>query len=234
MNVTLDQIEQVGPHVQTFWFRPNHMPHYTAGQFIELTVPHANPDERRERHWFTLSSSPTEERLAITTVFASDRSSTFKQALLQLQPGSSLHMSEPMGDFVLPMNKTIPLLFVAGGIGITPVRSMIKWLHDNSQQRHIQLLYGVSSRENLLFTDLFTTYDLTPTYIVSHPDTAWEGEAGHVTTERIMQCINGNPHMLIYISAPEPMTEQLVKELLARGIPTSRLVTDYFPGYPSV
>jgi ferredoxin-NADP reductase len=233
MNVTLGHTEQLNEHVRTFWFKPDRMPHYTAGQFIELTVPHDNPDERGVRHWFTLSSSPTDELLSITTKFASGRSSTFKQALFAKNPGDTLVMSEPMGDFVLPIDKTIPLLFVAGGIGVTPIHSMVKWLVDTGEQRQAQLFYAAETPQDFVFTDLFKQHGLPVTYLVSQPDATWQGETGHITAEHILQSVGDAKNTLIFISGPEPMTESLVDGLKAAGIPENRLVTDYFPGYPS-
>src|SRR4051812_27426879 len=102
MQVTLDHSKDEAANIRTFFFKPESAVQYTAGQYIELTVPHDNPDERGTKHWFTLSSSPTDEFLTITTKFAGDKSSTFKKSLFGLEPGTKLHMSEPMGDFVLP------------------------------------------------------------------------------------------------------------------------------------
>src|SRR5258708_897456 len=126
MHIKLESIKPVGQNVKTFWFQPPKGFTYTAGQFIELYIPHDNPDERGIKHWFTLSSSPTEPLISITTKYAGKKSSTFKQHLFVLKPGAELYAVEPMGDFVLPQDKSIPLIFVAGGIGVTPFRSMVK------------------------------------------------------------------------------------------------------------
>src|SRR4051812_20265352 len=112
MNVTLERIEELRPHIRTYYFKAGQPVHYTAGQYIDLRVPHDNPDDRGESRQFTLSSSPTEQLLAITTKLAAGRSSTFKQALWALQPGAVLQMSEPIGDFVLPKDPSIPLIFI--------------------------------------------------------------------------------------------------------------------------
>ena len=111
-------------NIVTFFFKPEQSVQYTAGQFVELTIPHNNPDKRGIKRWLTLSSSPKQALLSITTKFAST-SSSYKTALLKLEPGTELNMSSPIGDFVLPKLSQTPLIFVAGGIGITPFHSML-------------------------------------------------------------------------------------------------------------
>ena len=224
MQVCLEHIETLGPHIKTFWFRPEKSVYYIAGQFTELYLPH-QADERGMRRWFTLSSSPTEELLAITTHIQPISGSSFKQQLAALRPGATLHLADPMGDFVLPKDPGIPLLFVAAGLGITPVRSIVKWLHDKGERRRIKLLYKVSEPEDLAFIELFKNYPLDFVPIITK-------QSGRLTAEKIVheiQAVEGEP--LIYISGPEQMVETLYKELQTKGIHPNRLVGDYFPGY---
>ncbi len=230
MYVVLDHIEPQNQSVNSFWFKPDKPWRYTAGQFIELTLPHDNPDERGIKHWFTLSSSPTEPLLAITTKFA-ERSSTFKTALGQLKPGDQVTMSEPMGDFVLPQDKTIPLVFVAGGIGVTPFRSMTKWLLDTGEQRNLQVILAARAPEDIVFAKLFEAYGIPPTLIISNPPPDWPGISGQLSAEKILELVGDTTGKRIYISGPEPMVETLNENLLKLGVPKNYLVGDYFPGY---
>lgn len=234
MKVTLDHIDQLAPTIKTFWFRPDRSVRYEAGQFIQLQIPHENADERGEKRWFTLSSSPSEELLSITTRTFDEKSSTFKQLLFAAKPGLKLDMSDPMGDFVLPKDTTIPLLFVAGGIGITPMRSMLKWLHDTAEKRDVQLIYAVGNVENAVFTDLFNEYGLKFTLLPSNPPENWKGSHGLLTPELIQQLTPDIAGRLTYLSGPEPMVEALFSGLKTAGISDKKLVTDYFPGYTGI
>lgn len=220
MIATLDHMEIITPTIKTLWFRPERPVRYVAGQFTELFLPHEAADERGVRRWFTLSSSPTEQLLGITTRFESSGSS-FKQQLAALQPGARLHLADPMGDFVLPKNPAIPIVFVAAGLGITPVRSMIKRLQDTDEQRDITLLYRTAESDEQAFAPLFNDSPLKYTPLI--------GQNNRLTADRILQAQQGDP--LIYISGPEQMVEQLYKELQTKGISPDRLVGDYFPGY---
>lgn len=228
IKVILEQITDEAPGIKTFYFRPNRTLHYVAGQFTELTLEH-DADDRGQKRWFTLSSSPTDDLLSITTKFAS-KGSSFKQELLRLQTGQELELAEPMGDFVLPKHMDLPLVFIAGGIGITPFHSMVKYLIDTNQERPITLLYAAVHEEELVFTDLFKKYCKATHFIVSEPSKTWSGESGRLTMSHI-QDVADIYNSMIYFSGPEPMVESFYKQLTELGVKQHRLVTDYFPGY---
>jgi ferredoxin-NADP reductase len=232
MKLTLVKTHQENYNVRTFWFKPETKVEYTAGQFIELFIPHDNPDERGIKHWFTLSSSPTDELISITTKFFGDKASSFKQHLFELKPGAELKMVEPMGDFVLPIDSSIPLVFVAGGIGLTPYHSIIKYLIDTGERRQIQLLLAFNEPRDIIFEDLFRKYSYDVKIIVTHPDEKWTGETGQLTAERILDLTDGkSAAKKYYISGPEPMVEALEKDMHDNGIDKNQLVLDFFPGY---
>jgi glycine betaine catabolism B len=220
MQVILAHVEDIASNIQTFWFKPERPVRYEAGQFIELTIPHNKSDDRGIRRWFTLSSSPTDELLSITTKVA-EKPSSFKQRLFALQPGETIHMSDTMGDFVLPKDKDTPLLFVAAGIGITPIHSMTKYLSDTKQNRTTHLLYAAHSEDEIAFKDLFDS-SLSKTDYMTNV---------RLTSQDILSAAQDYSNPFIYLSGPEEMVEVFFAELKEAGVPGSRLVTDYFPGY---
>lgn len=226
--------ESLDNNIISFWFKPEKTIDHIAGQFIQLKIPHDNPDDRGTKRWFTLSSSPTDAPLvSVTTKFAK-RSSTFKQALKHLKPGEKLHMDSPMGDFVLPKDSSIPLVFVAGGIGITPFHSIIKWLYDTKQERDITFLYAINNEHEMIFQELFEHYGLNRILIVKKPLGTWDGEVGQLDAMRILSNIKLSSDSLIYISGPEQMVESLNKQLAENGVNKNQLVGDFFPGYLSI
>ena len=230
MKVIFDHSENITDSINTFWFKPEHKVDYTAGQFIELYLEHPNQDDRGIKRWFTLSSSPSEELISITTRLSSEAVSTFKQALWKLKPGDAVKMVEPMGDFVLPIDPSVPLLFTIGGIGITPVRSMVKWLMDNNQKREITLLYAAGKESELAFIDLFTQYDLKLETLVgaNRESTIAKFVEHHVRFHE------QKPHGLMYISGPEMLVESAVEHLKQHSITQEQLITDYFPNYQKI
>jgi ferredoxin-NADP reductase len=231
MNVILDHTKDETENIRTFYFQPPKKVDYTAGQFIEMHLPHKNPDERGDKHWFTLSSSPSEELLSITTKFAGEKSSTFKKKLFSLKPGAEVDMSDPMGDFVLPKLVQTPLIWVAGGIGLTPFHSMMKWLADTGEQRNIKFIYGVRNEDEIVFQDTMKAAGVHATIVVGEPSPTWGGETGRLSAEMILGLTKPSEDALIYISGPEPMVESLEKQFHAAGIKKNQLVLDFFPNY---
>jgi ferredoxin-NADP reductase len=136
-----------------------------------------------------------------------------------------------MGDFVLPIDHTIPLVFVAGGIGLTPFHSMLEWLADTGQVRDIKFIYAVRNENEIIFQDTFKKAAQHVTIIVSEPSEEWGGERGRVTAESIIGLTQPPENALIYVSGPEPMVIGLAKDLVAQGIEKSQVVSDEFPGY---
>ena len=234
LKATFVRSEDTADHIKTFWFEPEKPIHFVAGQFTELYLPHPNADERGVKHWFTISASPTDKLISITTKFAAEHGSTFKQTLAALQPGAIVDIAEPMGDFVLPKDMTIPLVFIGGGIGITPFHSMSKWLQDTDEQRNIRMLYAANHLEEVAFRDLFESVTQDLKIILSDPPADWRGLTGHLTAEKIQELIPDLIAQRIYISGPEPMVEVLGEDLEKQGIPKENLVIDYFPGYTPI
>jgi ferredoxin-NADP reductase len=230
MKVTFDRVVDESSYIKTFYFKSERPLQYTAGQFIELTIPHEKPDDRGIKRWFTLSSSPTDELISITTRVIS-KCSTYKQALMALEKEVEVTVSDPMGDFVLPKYLQTPLIFVAGGIGITPYHSMLKWLAETNEQRPIRLLYAVKNEGEIIFLDTFAKADQHATILVSDPSAAWGGERGHLTADMILNLEKPSNNTLVYVSGPEPMVEQLEKDLKKAGLKKEQLVLDFFPNY---
>jgi glycine betaine catabolism B len=232
MQVTLERVFQENYNVRTFWFKPEKKISYTAGQFIELFIPHENPDDRGIKHWFTLSSSPTDDLISITTKYFGNSASTFKKHLFNLKPGAKLKIVEPMGDFVLPKDPSIPLVFVAGGIGLTPYHSIVKYLTDTGENRHIQMLLAFNEPRDIIFEGLFRKYTKDVKIIISNPDSKWSGETGHLSAKRILELTGGYSNdKKYYISGPEPMVESLEKDMLGHDVKKAQLVLDFFPNY---
>lgn len=235
MRATLERTWDEAANIRTFYFRPERPVHYTAGQYTELKLPHERPDKRGTRRWFTLSSSPTDELLTITTKYAGDdKSSSFKKALFRLQPGTEVHLADPMGDFVLPKLIQTQLVFIAGGIGITPYHSILRWLSDTREERPIRLLYGVRSEDEIIFQETFRKAGVEPVIMVSEPSDSWGGERGRISAELVLDLAKPTEDALIYVSGPEPMVRSLGKDLTAAGLDKRQVVTDEFPNYETI
>lgn len=235
LNLKLREAIQLSGDIYKFVFtKPAGFKH-TAGQFLEWTLNHPHPDKRGVRRYFTISSSPTEESILLTTKFASNRSSTFKQALKELVAGDEIVAANLEGDFVLPVDQKRPLVMIAGGIGITPFRAMAKFLIDSNQERDVILLYSVKTRAEIVYDDIFqqaeklgwrTCYVLT-----DEKPAVWPGRTGFIDERLIKEEVADWQKRTFYVSGPEPMVEAFEKMLAKMGIKDSQIMRDFFPGY---
>jgi len=139
-----------------------------------------------------------------------------------------------MGDFVLPKLIQMPLVFVAGGIGVTPFHSMLEWLHATHEERPIKFLYGVRNEDEIVFQDTFHKAGVEPTIVVSEPSDAWGGERGRISAELVLGLEKPSEDTLVYVSGPEPMVQALAKDLHKAGLGKRQIVTDEFPNYTAI
>ncbi|HET9098106.1 MAG TPA: FAD-dependent oxidoreductase [Candidatus Saccharimonadales bacterium] len=230
MKIKFDHSENLAADIYSFYFSTESQFVYTPGQYVELSIPGIADNKR----WFTLSSSPTENLLAITTRLRRKDLSQFKTALMNLQPEANLNINGPFGDFVLPMLIQTPLVFVAAGIGITPFRSILKWLRDTEETRPIKLIYGLKTEDEIIFQDLIDEPGLHTTIIIVEPSDAWGGERGHLSSEAIAGLSKITDDSMVYIAGPEKMVASLQTDLVAHGLARHQVVTDEFPNYTAI
>lgn len=226
MKLKFVETRPVSPGVQTFVFEPQGEFSWTPGQYMHLGLPHPEADDRGVERWFTVSAAPFEGRPALTTRMDGDPRSSFKNALAALTPGQEIEsLDPPEGDFVLEGDG--PFLLVAGGIGVTPYRSMLAQAHHDGRMPRIKLLYGGRTAE-LPFRQEFDEI------AAAHPELEIEYmvEPQQITPELIMERA-GSDHT-VYVSGPEPMVESFDEKLKALGLPEERLKNDFFPGYTAI
>lgn len=221
----------------SFWFRPARRFSFIPGQFLEYTLPHARADARGVRRYFTVASSPTEEQVLLTTKLA-ERGSSFKRALRSLTAGATIMAADSAGEFVLPDNPQQKLAWLAGGIGVTPFRSMAAYLLDTNQARNIVLLYAARREDEVAFRDIFEEarrrFGMRIFYVLSEaaavpPDESWR--RGVINEALLQDAVPDFAERLFYLSGPEPMVRSMADLLTRMGVPQRRIKRDYFPGY---
>src|SRR5260370_1410080 len=120
---------------------------------MEFTLAHPHSDSRGNRRYFTLASSPTENLVHLGIRFY-DQGSSFKQAMFQMNGKTQFVAAQIAGDFTLPTDPSQKLVFIAGGIGITPFRSMLKYLLDTHQRRDIVMFYANRRVDEIVYKDV--------------------------------------------------------------------------------
>ncbi|EKD95594.1 MAG: hypothetical protein ACD_24C00436G0004 [uncultured bacterium] len=227
---------QMSPNIYEFIFSAPKSLAFLPGQYFEWTVGHRRPDSRGVRRYFTIASAPTENNVRLGVRIDSEKGSSFKKALLNLNVGQKVYAGQLAGDFVLPKNKSQKLVFIAGGIGITPFRSIGKYITDKEEKRDIILFYSNSEPESFVYKDIFekakeygfkTIYVLTKNY----ENIKWDGHKGRLTAEVIKKEVPDFASRTFYLSGPSKMVESYKKLLKELGIRNHRIVTDYFPGF---
>jgi hypothetical protein len=155
LRLKLTSRTELAPHIYdlTFDLTPGARVPYAAGQYMEWTLPGVKFDSRGNRRTFTVASSPTESDLRIG-IKTYEPSSAFKRRLLELTPGDVVLAGHIGGSFTLPADTSQKLLWIAGGIGVTPFRSMTKQLLDTGQRRDVVLIYSARPEE-FVYKDIF-------------------------------------------------------------------------------
>lgn len=209
---------------------------YQPGQYMEWTLSHPQSDSRGNRRYFTLASSPTENNLRLGVKFYSPASS-YKKYLLSNTP-APIVASQIAGDFVLPKDTTQKIVFMAGGIGITPFRSMLKYLIDTKQKRDIVLVFANRTADEIVYKDVFDAAEkelgIKTIYTLTAPDqvpSGWSGHLGRVDAQLIAQEIPDYQERLFYLSGPRGMVTADEDLLAQMGVKTSMIKTDFFPGF---
>lgn len=198
---------------------------FSPGQYFEWTLPHKKVDSRGNRRFFTLSSSPTEDEIAITVKFY-EKPSSFKKELLNLKE-QKIIASNLSGEFTLPKNSKESLVFIAGGVGITPFRSMIQYIVDKNIKTDIILIYINKTKEEIVFEDLFTKAKENGVKTIYFLTT----EKGHLDMEEIKKIVLDFEKRKFYLSGPQLMVLGLKEILLSGGVKRRNIKTDFFPGY---
>ncbi len=207
---------------KTFIWEPSEPLSWQPGQFLEYTFPHKDPDDRGIVRWFTLSSAPSEKKVALTTRLVEKRSS-FKKALNELAIGSEISAEGPKGKFVIEDFEPYYVL-VAGGIGVTPYRSIIKEFDHNQNSLNGVLVY-LSRDQIFLFQDIFDGYAEKNEGF----RTLYQQEG--LTPEIILEEIPVGTKPIFYLSGPEGMVEYYEKMLIDMGFANEQIKKDEFPGY---
>lgn len=235
--MTIKEKLQIAPDIMDYLFAPKKKLAYLPGQYLEWTLAHPKTDSRGNRRYFTLASSPTEDTLRIGVKFY-EGGSSFKRALHDLNDRQLVVGSQLAGDFLLPTDKAQKLVFIAGGIGITPFRSMLKYLIDTKEQRDIVVMFSNKVAADVVYQDVLeeaqSVLGIKTVYTVTdkeHVDTSWIGKVGRIDAALIQAEIPDWKQRHFYLSGPHPMVAGFDKTLRDMGVPVTQIKKDFFPGF---
>lgn len=206
----------------TFKFHSNIPVNFQAGQYAEWTIRDQKSDSRGNRRYFTIASAPGSHEVDLGIKVFSN-SSWYKNRLMNMVPNEEVMLSQISGDFVLN-DLSKKYVFIAGGIGITPFRSMVLDLINSNKKIDIILIYANSSTDSIPYKDLFEEakkkINLKNHYI-----------SQRLTKESLISMVSDYLNRDYYISGPSGMVEGYKKLLTSLNIPKNKIITDYFPGF---
>lgn len=234
VHLRLKEIQRVSDQVYNYVFQPDKRFNFLPGQYMEWTLAGVPYDSRGNRRTFTIASSPTEEDVQLGLKYY-EPASAYKATFGRLKVGDSIFASQLAGNFTMNPHDDTKLVFVAGGIGITPFRSMIKYLLDNDIHRDVTLLYVVSSPDELAYHDDFVAAQrigLRYVPVVTKPENATQGVvSAKLSQDLIARAVPDFAERIFYISGPNRMVDGAKGYLLNLGVHHTSIKTDHFSGY---
>ncbi len=222
------------PGVKSFRFKTDKRLVFKPGQFFFVGI--MIDGQERTKH-FSFSNSPTEDGYTEFTKRLTD--SDFSNALSQLQPGDWAKIKAPYGNFTF-LGEHKKIAFLSGGIGITPIRSIVKFAADKALSADMVLLYGNSTESDIIFKEDFdfiakdrdnfrAIYTLTSKDIDKNK---WPGRQGYIDSDMIKEVMPDYKDRVFYMCGPPAMVEALNNILKDKlDIPVEKIVTENFTGY---
>jgi ferredoxin-NADP reductase len=208
---------------------------FKPGQYFFVTLPDVgHQDERGLRRHITVVTSPNEN--GVLGLATRMRDSAFKRSLGELPVGAEVEVEQPKGDFGLPDDTSRPLVFIAGGIGITVFRSMLRYIREEKLPYRVTLIYSNRDRESTPFLDELRELEHElPGFrliLTMTQDSSWDGETRKVDAQFIQDYLEGNLNQYTFLVAgPPAMTEAVEKALEAAGIDGENVVAERYSGY---
>lgn len=201
---------------------------FEPGQFCWLTV--GRTPFSLEQHPFSLSSSATEPGAIEVTV---KELGDFTRTVADLAPGTTAFVEGPYGAFTLDPEGEDAAVFVAGGVGITPVMSILRTLAARGERGQYLLFYAGRDLDTMLFRDeieaLADAIGLRVVHVLESPPPGWEGETGFVRAEVLDRHLPEPARTAAYyVCGPGPMMDVVETALVARGIERRRILSERF------
>ncbi len=207
---------------------------FRPGQYfwVELLDPPFT-DEKGSRRHVSVVTSPTEH--GVLGLCTRLRDSAFKRSLAALQVGDEVEVEAPKGSFVLPDETNVPYVFIAGGIGITVFRSMLRFIRDERLPYEVTLVYSNRDRESAAFLDELTELERgLPNFrliLTMTDEEAWEGESRRVDAALLRDELGDLTSYRFLVAGPPAMAEAVVDALHGAGVPDEQVTADKFSGY---
>ena len=202
---------------------------FSPGQFAWLTL-RASPFRARE-HPFSIASSPSKPGAMEFTI---KELGDFTRTIKDVQPGELAYVDGPHGIFTTDRFPRAPgFVFVAGGIGVAPIMSMLRTLAERGDRRPLRLVYGNRRWDDVVFREeleqLGARLDLTVVHALQEPPAEWSGLRGMLDEAVMVAALSGAPERAVYfVCGPKPMSDSVQRTLRKRGVTLNRIQCELF------
>lgn len=228
--------QEVANGTTAFFFDKNGQDYrFKPGQHTDWTL--ENPpftDAEGNTRTFSFVSDPDSARIEIATRM---RDTAFKNSLKKLPLGSQIHAKEPMGRMTLHQDGSKPAVFLIGGIGITPIMSILRHWHSKPESRLMYLFYSNKTIADAPFwtelNDLAqenSHFHFVPSFTAEKPDT-WSGERGRIDANMVKKYLPEPASAVFYSSGPPAMVSAMVTLAESLGVAEEFIRTEDFAGY---
>ncbi|MBI2577305.1 MAG: FAD-dependent oxidoreductase [Candidatus Wildermuthbacteria bacterium] len=236
--VKLKKREEIAKGTMAFFFERPETFQFTAGQYCRIAL--NNPpetDAEGDIRLFSVASAPMEKSIMIATRM---RDTAFKRTLKTMTLENEVQLAGPYGNLVLRnVENNMPAVFLAGGIGIIPFRSMIVQAAEERLDRDMYLFYSNNTSQDAAFLDeLITLQENNPRYkciptmtAMEQSQETWQGEKGYITHEMIKKYVSDTGNAVYYIAGPPAMVRAMEDMLEKSGVSDSNIRAEEFSGY---
>ncbi len=234
MRATVAETREVAKGTLLVLFAVDAYPDYRPGAYFWVELPdRGHADEKGLRRHISLVTSPTD--VGVVGLATRLRDSAFKRTLAELEVGDAVEVEEPKGSFLLPEDTDAEYVFVAGGIGITVFRSMLRYIAETQQPYRVRLVYSNRDRESTAFLDELDDLEARipglRVVLTMTDEAGWEGETRHLDADVLSELVGGLDGKTFLVAGPPAMAEAVADSLRAAGLPEERVLSDKFSGY---
>jgi ferredoxin-NADP reductase len=239
-DMTLVDRQRIARDTMAFWFDTTGSGfQFRAGQHADFVFRHpCMGSENDNSRTFSLANSPHDKRPIMIAIRI--RKTTFKTALIGAALGTKFIVSRPRGSFTLHRDVTRPAVFLAGGIGIAPIRSILQQATQERLSHRLHLFYSNQEADDAAFMEEFESMtSLNPNFtfiptITGRRTLAWPYEKGHINREMLTRYLLGLKGPVYYIAGPSGMVTAMTNLLNSSGVDDDDIKTEEFGDYQAV
>lgn len=233
-NIKMVKSETIANGTMAFYFEKPEGFEFRAGQFADYTlIDPSETDEEGNIRGFSYVNAPHEEYIVFATRM---RDTAFKRVVGKFKAGDELKMDGPYGGFTLHKTESTPAVFLIGGIGVTPIRSMIADAIHNKSNQSLTLLHSNKTPADAPFAEDFKSLasensNFTYIPVSSEKAEGYTGETGYIDAEMVKRHVSDIKTPIYYLSGPAGMVKAMRELLIGLEVNEDNIRTEEFSGY---